>query len=235
MFMYDDLSWEYANVITFPFQEGGEIPLEEDFGVHVRLRLKLDEPSPGIGWFIALSVDLGSIPMIANVKLGDVALRISRDEDPAGIPLLLNYNEEDDGMVDVFIIGYQETVFHKYRTDDQFSNFDLTWSQSMKSTAYFAGVANITLEDCSLLLRIEPNLEVDHWTEYVAFSYADWLTGMGGLFSLMTTGFLWTSYGLALSCGNGISMGILPVLSFNFFSYEELLWIKNKLDKSGLL
>merc|ERR1719193_2666646 len=35
MFMYDDLSWEYANVITFPFQEGGEIPLEEDFGVHV--------------------------------------------------------------------------------------------------------------------------------------------------------------------------------------------------------
>jgi len=236
MFMYDDLSWEYANVTAVPFQASGEVPLEgEDFGVHVNLRLKLDEPSPGKGWFIALSIDLGRIQMIANVKVGDVTLRISRDEDPAGIPLVLNYNKEEDSMVDVFMIGYQETVFHKYRTNDQLSNFDITWSQSTKSTAYFVGIVNITLEDNSLLLRIEPKLEVDHWTEYVAFSYTDWLSGMGGLFSLMAMGFLWTSYGLALSCGDGISMGILPGLSFNFFSYEELLWIKKKLEKKGVL
>jgi len=233
MFMYD-LGKEYAHVTPDPFHEGW-VPLGEDCGVHVGLRLQLDEPTPGKVWFMTLSVDFDSIQMIPNVKLGNVALRISRDENPEGFPILLNYNEEDDGNVDVFMIGYQETVTHKHRTNDQFSNFDITWSQTLKSTGYFTGVANMTVKDRSLLLRIEPNLEVDHWTEYVAFSYSDWLTGMGGMFSLMTTGFLWTSYGLALCCGDGISMGILPGLSFNFFSYEELMWIKNRLDKTGLL
>jgi len=234
MFVYDGIRTVWPNVTPFPFIDG-YVPLGADCGVHVGLRLKLDEPTPGKKWFMTLSVDFGSIQMIANVKLGNAALRISRDENPAELPILLNYNEVDDGKVDVFMIGYKETVTHKYRTNDNFSNFDITWSQTMKSIEYFTGVANMTLEDRSLLLRIEPNLEVDHWKQYVAFSYSDWLTGMGGMFSLMTTGFLWASYGLALFCGDGISMGILPGLSFNFFSYEELMWIKNRLDKTGLL
>merc|ERR1719193_1603984 len=138
-------------------------------------------------------------------------------------------------MVDVFMIGYQETVIHTWRTQEEYANFDLTWSQTMKSTAFLREAAGLALEDQSILLRIDPDLEVDHWREYVAFSYSDWLTGMGGLFSLITTGFLWSSYGLAVCCGDGISMGILPGLSFNFFSYEESMWIKNRLDKAGML
>jgi len=233
-FRYDDFRNEYAKVSISTFNEG-EVVLGADLGVWVRLRLKFSDPSPGRGWFMILLVDIGSLSMIANATIRNVALRISRDEEPAGLPLMLNYNEMDDGMVDIFMIGYRESVTHKYRTNEQYSNFDLTWSQTMKSTAFLATVSNMAIDDSSFIIRIEPNLEVDHWSEYIAFSYSDWLTGMGGLFSLMTTGFLWTSYGLALCCGDGISMGILPGLSFNFFSYEELLWIKNRLGKSGLL
>ena len=85
-----------------------------------------------------------------------------------------------------------------------------------------------------MLLHIKPDLQVDNWKEYVALGYGDWFTGMGGLFSIIVTGFLWVAYGTAVFFGDGLSMGILPGLSYNFFSYEEVMWIKKGLDKSGI-
>merc|ERR1719317_446697 len=205
-----------------------------DFGFFVCFRIQVKTPRKGF-WFLFVPIEVGLSSFIDNSSIENIAFRIAREDSPPGIPVLLNFNEIDDGMVDIFLIGYQETVTHRYRSNEQYFKFDVTWSQTTKSPESFSASTNSTVQDSWIVLRVEPNFEVQHWEEYVAFSYGDWLTGMGGLFSLVTTGFLWTSYGIAQCCGDGISMGILPGLSFNFFSYEELMWIKNRLGKSGVL
>jgi len=178
-------------------------------------------------------------PFIGNSSIDHIGLSITREDEPLGFPIMLNFNNWNtiwaDKMTNLFMIGYQETVVQKHQSNQKYSKFDVTWSQTKKSLDYFDAVGNLTVEDGWILLRVEPNFKIEHWEEYVAFTYYNWLTGMGGLLSLLVSGFLWTSYWIAMSCGDGISMGILPGLSFNFFSYEELMWMKNRLGKSGVL
>jgi len=83
------------------------------------------------------------------------------------------------------------------------------------------------------LLYLTPDIVVEHWEEYVAFGYEDWITGMGGLFSLITFVFFWISYYVAVYFGDGETMGILPIMSFSFYNFEETHWIKRRLRQDS--
>jgi len=235
LFRYNNLSIKYPRVTSSVNITREGVAIGSDFGVYVKLRIQVHESPTKWGWFLVIPVGIDLSPLIGNSSVDHVAFRITRDRYPSELPLMLDWGGIDDGMVDVFMIGYKETVTHKHESHENYSSFDVSWSRTKKTPSYFFAAGNITVQDSWLLLRIEPNSEVEHWGEFVAFTYYDWLTGMGGLFSLMATVFLWTSYGIAQCCGDGISMGILPGLSFNFFSYEEVMWMKNRLSKSGVL
>lgn len=232
-YRYDTGDNVYPNVTSIAFLKRA-VPMGPNYALTVSFRLQMSEPPRNDGWFLVILLDMGVMSSMGEVSIENLSFKINREKDFSGLPILLNY-ELDDNMVDVFIIEYQEAVTHKYNSNYQYSSFDVTWSHTVAQPVFFTEIANFTLNDSWIYLDINPNFEVDHWWEYVAFGYSDWLTGMGGLFSLMTTSFLWFSYCLSLCYGDGVSMGILPGLSFNFFSYEGILWMKNKLSQSAKL
>jgi len=201
----------------------------------VQFRMMVGEiPTNGAFWIIVL-LDIQSLVLGGNVTIEHINLILDRELRPSGVPVVIDQYNENDDEFDVFIIGYTEMITQKYRSKQSYSEIDMTWSQTKAPVQYAKAIHNVTVEPSYIMFHIKPNLEVDHWKEYVTFGYSDWLTGMGGLFSLMVAGFMWASYSIAVRCGDGVSMGILPGLSYNFFSYEEILWIKKKLGSSGLI
>jgi len=201
----------------------------------VGFRMTVGEiPANGVFWIIAL-LDIQSIVLGCNVTIEHINLIIDRELLPSRVPVVIDQYTIDDDEFDVFAIGYTEMFTQKYRSKKSYSDIDMSWSQTTAPVQYAKAIYNITVEPSYIMFHIKPNMEVDHWKEYVTFGYSDWVTGMGGLFSLMVAGFMWASFSIAVRCGDGVSMGILPGLSYNFFSYEEILWIKKKLGSSGVI
>lgn len=230
---YQDKINLYPNVSLWPYIENDA--MGDSNSLIVGFRMTVGEiPTNGVFWIIAL-LDIQSIALGGNVTVEHLNVILDRETLPSGTPLVIDQYNEGDDEFDVFIIGYTEMVTKKYRSKKSYSEIDMTWSQTAAPIELAKAIHNITVEPSYIMFHLKPNLEVDHWKEYVTFGYADWLTGMGGLFSLTVAGFLWTSYGIAVRFGDGISMGILPGLSYNFFSYEEILWIKRKLGSSGVI
>jgi len=234
-FRHYDLSVSYPRVSLSFLMTGEGVRIGSDFGVYVTFEIKVYESPTRWGWYLYVPVEIDLSSFIKGSFVDSIRFGVTRDQYSWEVPLMLDWDRTVDEMVDMFMIGFKETITRKHQSFEWQSTFDVTWSRTKWTLPYFFAASNITASDSWLLLQIQPNSEVEHWGEFVAFGYNDWLAGMGGLFSLMTTGFFLTSYHIAKCCGDGISMGILPPLSFNLRSYEEVKWIKNRLGKSGVL
>jgi len=65
---------------------------------------------------------------------------------------------------------------------------------------------------------------VEHWQEYVYYTYYDMISDLGGIMNIGTTVFFWSAYYMALVLEEQ-SMGILPAMSFIFNNYEAISYL----------
>merc|ERR1719320_259636 len=109
------------------------------------------------------------------------------------VPLVLDFTMvEDDEEVEMFLIEYSESIHHKWKSNVEHSYFE-RMSKKRSISLDFMEANNFFASDTDIVLLIVPDMKVEHWQEYVTFGYDNWLSEMGGLFSLMTTGYLWIS------------------------------------------
>ena len=78
------------------------------------------------------------------------------------------------------------------------------------------------------MITFRRNLNVEHWEEYVAYDYYDWVVGMGGLLSIASTLFFNGAYYMALILGAKGTMGILPEMKLVFENYEKVNLLKEQ-------
>ena len=142
---------------------------------------------------------------------------------------------DEEDKVDVFLLHYTELVTHTYDNRKVFDFEIASWSQASVDEEILSSNYRVYPGDGDIVLNFATSTEVEHWEEYVAFGYTQWMTGMGGLLSITTAVFFWVSYLIAILFGDGIGMGILPGLSFNFSSYEHVHWMIARLrDKKAI-
>jgi len=121
-------------------------------------------------------------------------------------------------------IDYDEIVVRKWRKGDvNYFDSTLGWYHEEENNNYSAnwegGEINITFRG---------NLLIEYWEEYVAYSYYDWISGLGGMLSLASIIFFWGAYYLVVIFGEENRMGILPGISFIFSNLEKIHVIKDK-------
>jgi len=211
----------------------------DEYGFWGFFKLKLGDPDPAKGsWHLFMLLDVEAMSLNGSVSLEYLFAIISREETPNldGYKFMLNLGALDDNeTVDVFMVRYDETVTHEHGGKVTYDVRTTLESASEVPIDLLEETDGIIASNSEIVLYIIPDLEVEHWFEYIAYGYGDWLAGMGGLMSLMTAAFFWVSYYTATYFGNGISMGILPSLSFIFSSYEDVHWIKDVLRQSGVV
>jgi hypothetical protein len=183
---------------------------------------------------IAIFLDIDALTLQGTVIPEHLLVIPSREDTggqtPQDFPSVLDFKpvKDDDNEVEVFIIEWSESIHRKYNSDHEYSSFESAVSKNSASIDFLRHNYNILIKDTQILIMILPDMKVEHWEEYVPFGYSNWLAEMGGFFSLITTGFLWIAYYIATFFGDGILMGILPALSFSFFNFEGLQWIKSR-------
>jgi len=198
-------------------------------------KFNLSAPNPVLGpWNLYILLNGDAMSLNSTVSLKHIVTYISREDFyyfPGGVIVKWDAVDEVD-MVDCNVVNYDETVTHKHGSDVEHHDIEMGWTQTTLHIDDLYIIADVITESTDIVLFITPNLEVEHWFEYVAFGYTDWMTGMGGLSSLLCATFLWVSYYIAMYFGDGFSMGILPGLTFTFSNYEDVHWIKRKMHQS---
>jgi len=201
-------------------------------------KLEVSHPDPVNGiWTMAILLDIEAMFLDGSVTLEYLWLTVTRDEigwmDDGMIPLSWDITTDNE-TIHMFMTRWDETVTQMHKSELFYHDIvEYLESESIVSIHLLNVTEGIAADSSDICILLEPDLEVEHWGQYVAFGYFQWLTGMGGLLSLMTTTFFLVSYYTTAFLGSGISMGILPCLSFNFSSYEDVHWIKNKLRQLG--
>jgi len=183
------------------------------------IKLELSDPNPSPGeWNTILLID------VSVMDVEHLLVTIGRDDNvySEGLPVALNWYEVDDGNVNVFLFEYTEIVTHKYHSNTEYYDFDISWSQTTSSLDFLLELHGVVAESSDIILVFTPDLKIEHWNEYVTFGYWNWLTAMGGLLTIAGVVFFKVSFQLAKRGENGSSMGILPFLSSNFSTYENV-------------
>jgi len=178
----------YTNVVldvvvsSFSFDV---IQLGSDVGFMVSIKLDVNiKPSLGV-WELTLLVDMDALSLNSTVSLVSFFLNLNRDESAysGGQPIGLSWNEVGNNEeVNIFLFEYSEIVTHKYNSDDKYYDFEVTWAQVSTALDFLSDYWGVVAKSSDILLLFKPDLEVEHWAQYVAFGYGTWFTGMGGLF-----------------------------------------------------
>jgi len=74
-----------------------------------------------------------------------------------------------------------------------------------------------------------PDLNIEHWEEYVEYGYWDWVGAMGGIFSLLSVVYFVVAKRIAVYSGS-LDLGILPAMSDVFRNQEDIGIMKHKLQ-----
>jgi len=196
-------------------------------------RLELSDPVAALGeWKLIILFDVNAMALGGEVSFEHLVVTINREEnvtdDNRGVTLQW-VAVDDDEKVDLFLFRYSEIVT-KLHNNGKVHDFEISgWSQATPEIDFLSSYYLINANSGDIVLNIASSPKIEHWEEYVAFGYTDWITGMGGLLTLITAMFFWVSYLIAILFGDRISMGILPGLSFNFASYEHVNWLVARL------
>jgi len=210
-------------------------PSSDSNGIGILLKLTLADPEPMLSnWQTVLRVNMLALSSNNTYLVKYLKTKVSRtfDQDLATYGFL-NYNDDwsnfdENEALELFFIEYSEKVTQKYRSTKAVYTMESQLRQSIWTTAEDAlGRTGFQVQKGDLILIYKPDLSVDHWTEYVAFGYWDWLTGIGGMFSIMSTVFFLFAYYLSKIFATDGSVGILPEMSFVFANFEEIRGIQS--------
>jgi len=201
-------------------------------GIGVLIRLTLADPGAFFeNWQTILQVNIPSLSFNETYSMTHLKLKVGRTmEKDLTLYEFIDYDSNwtnfEDEAHQMFVIEYSEKVTKKYRSTEEVGIIESELTQTLWPSAEETySIAGIEVEKGDLVFSFKPDLSVEHWEEYVAFGYWDWLTGMGGIFSLMSTIFFWFAYYLAkLTDPDGV--GILPEMSFVFANFETIRGIQ---------
>jgi len=144
--------------------------------------------------------------------------------------IYLEYDDDwskfDDDELEVFTIDYSEKVTKKYSgSEEEF--MESVISQTFVSTPEdVKSRIGIDAKKGDIILFIHPDLQVEHWQEFVDFGYWEWVAGMGGLFSIVSVVFFSIASCAGTLVGENASLGILPWMSKSFANKEGIELLK---------
>jgi len=211
-------------------------------GIGVLIRLSLADAGAFMAnWQTVIRINIPSLSLNGTYSVRYFKTKVGRTiEHDLGQYEFINYDEdwskfEDDESHQLFFIEYNEKVTKMYRGTVEVGTIESQLTQTIWTTAEDSYIrTKIEVEKGDLVFLFKPDLSVDYWTEYVAYGYWDWLTGMGGIFSLMSTIFFWVAYYLAKLSDEDGHVGILPDMSFTFANFEMIRGIQcSELNQKG--
>jgi hypothetical protein len=202
--------------------------------VGIMVRISLSDPGILVeDWQTILRINILSLSFNDTYKVRYLKAKVARtaDHDLSKFEFI-NYDDDwsnfDNYEVNqVFFIEYKEKVTKMYDSEEEVSMIESELTQEIWARASdIYARTGFDVQKGDVVINFKPDLSVEHWIEYVSYGYLDWVTGMGGLFSLMTTIFFWFAYYLTKVPGNEGSVGILPEMSFVFANFEMIQGIR---------
>jgi len=203
-------------------------------------RLKLPTPTAGLGmWETAIRVRCDSLTLNDSWSISNFFVKVDRQLNPglyyqSGI--FLNYQQyQHEDVWYLYNIGYKETVKHKLNGDVIHTIEDeLIWDYNYLEYEgeYYDYYYDLTLnynDTRGFMVRLAPDLKIEHWEEFVEYGVWDWIAAMGGVLSITSMVYFWVGYRIAKYSGS-TSLGILPAMSFVFTNLEDIRYIKRQLQ-----
>jgi len=173
----------------------------KDKVLDVHYFMKIDDPDPALGEFrieiIILSDLLISLPNIADFPYLHIGL--GRTHETMDFVML----SMSSSPVSIYELEYEEKV-----TSKMDGSKERSIKISLAGEAFWDNANN----DSLVYLRFNGDLSVEHWTQYLEYSYTDWLGAAGGFISIGMTSFLFVA-SMAPKLIKDKSLGILPYLS----------------------
>lgn len=205
-----------------------------DRGFLGNFMLKLKNPLPSIGYFeYMLEINMQTFALGQTIIVDGFWVSLSKTVN--------SMNLKDTNYIST--VNYQNLSAIS-ATIDYNEKITRTWSNGYNS--YFTsslGEYSETLRDnsdqdpetppeetnedvCLVTLLFRGDLRIEYWKEYVEYDYYEWLSGMGGTFSISSIFFFWGAYQIAVNFGDGFTMGILPEISFVYKNLESVHLLK---------
>jgi len=186
------------------------VSLDENF--YATLALKCEDPDTSLGDFLlSLHMNMSDYSTLYNVdQVSGFHIFLGRETGNWYDGPYLAFDRESS---QVYGIEYQETVVHRLN-DRAYSFFDTTLQS--QGGGEFGDPGQV-------YSMIKGDLLVEHWKEYLSYSYVDWFMAMGGLFSVCVTVFLLGGSMIPRLLRSNSSMGILPLFSYTFYNYGKVL------------
>jgi len=226
---------------TYAHLEPEEVVLDyNSAGVDTRgfwawFRVKYEEPDPSKGYFyLMIHLQESLIGFTQFIPFDSVFLTITRElkvfKPFRGVML-----NRPENKVEVYVVSYQESVTSRLGTNN---------TNNMETHSRFSAnmpigkvqqLMNISADVGDIVVMVLPDLRVDHWEEYVEYGYWDWVTALGGLFSITCAVFFWVSYYGGIMLGHDtVELGILGEMSWIYWNIENIYDIKRLLKHSHI-
>jgi len=200
------------------------------------MRIKFDAPDPSKGFFyLMIRLKPGLMSERASVSFDWMFLTISR-EIKSLHPFRGVLLKESEDFVTIYVVSYEESVTRRIDTENTGSlETDFRHSGTMSPSSVKQHM-NVSTNNSDILVVVLPDLLVDHWEEFVEYGYWEWVTAMGGLFSITCAVFFWISYYLGLMFEHDIAeVGILGEMSLIYWNIENIHMMKKLLKQSGII
>jgi len=203
-------------------------------GIGISVRLILSDPGTLMeSWQTNLRVNIPTLTFNDTYMVRYFKVNVGRtiDYDLSQFEFIL-YDDDwskyhNNQSNQVFFLAYREKVTETYGNKKEVGTIETELTQKIWTNYEDTyGRTGMEVKKGDVVIIFKPDLAVEHWKEYVAFGYLDWVTGMGGLFSLMTTIFFWFAFYLTKFPGSDGSVGILPEMSFVFANFESIQGIR---------
>jgi len=189
-------------------------------------RLLLSNTKPSSAFELLIYLNINNLLSDKSIRINGFHVGVSRDKSKRIFQETVFMPIEEaiyDGSKLYYGIEYNERVTKTWNsehvnllsTNFVYSHIEKNWEQK---DDWESGIVE---------LRIRPNLQVEHWQEYVYYTYYDMVSDLGGIMNIGTTIFFWSAYYMALVLEEQ-SMGILPAMSFIFNNYEAISYLHLK-------
>jgi len=201
-------------------------------GFWASVRVKFEEPDPSMGNFYFVTRLKWSLMNLNPLLWVDVIYFTITRETWGLLPIRGLKLTWYDGMVQLHVVSYEESVTSRLGTNHRNSIEIYSRSTTGMPPVEAQQWLNISADYGDVIVQVLPDLLVDHWEEYVEYGYWDWLTAMGGLFSIICVVYFSVSYHVGLKLGHDtFELGILSEMSLIHRNIEHIHVIKKFLNQ----
>jgi len=184
------------------------------FGVcHSIIRLRLADPDPSLGFFsVRLYPNMMAVNLIENLALEGFWLSVGRSEHVIwSDSRYISTKDVVEQHVNLYYhLDYKEKVV-KSLDGTSITSFDNMVSRPVEESGW--GFLSVS---------IKSDLLVEHWEEFIHYTYVDWFLAMGGLLSIINFVFFCIARRLPKLIDGEDWMGILPIVSISFKNYDNI-------------